>query len=62
MPGRLVARQIVSAVLFTPDSGTLSGHTFLIVDINGTAGYQASADLVADITGYTGTITTGDFV
>lgn len=50
------------AVLFTPDSGTLSGHTFLIVDINGTAGYQASADLVVDITGYAGALTTGDFI
>jgi Ca2+-binding RTX toxin-like protein len=39
------------AVLFTPDSGTLSGHTFLVVDQNGVAGYQAGHDLVIDITG-----------
>jgi hypothetical protein len=37
------------AILFTPNSGTLSGATFLIVDCNGTAGYQAGADLVIDL-------------
>jgi Ca2+-binding RTX toxin-like protein len=50
------------AVLFTADSGTLAGHTFLIVDENGTAGYQAFGDLVIDVTGYTGTLTTSDFI
>ncbi len=39
------------AALFTPTSGTLSGHTFLIVDANGVAGYQAGADYVFDVTG-----------
>jgi len=34
------------AVLFTPNAGMLSGKTFLIVDANGVAGYQASADLI----------------
>ena len=34
------------AVLFTPNAGMLSGKTFLIVDANGVAGYQANADLV----------------
>jgi Ca2+-binding RTX toxin-like protein len=34
------------AVVFTPDSGTLAGDHFLIVDANGTAGYQAGQDLV----------------
>ncbi len=44
------------AVLFTADSGTLSGHVFLVVDENGTAGYQAGGDLVIDVTGlHTGT-------
>lgn len=37
------------AVLFTPDAGTLHGHTFLIVDMNGMAGYQAGADLVIQL-------------
>ncbi len=34
------------SVLFTPDSGTLSGQTFLVVDNNGVAGYQAGEDYV----------------
>jgi Ca2+-binding RTX toxin-like protein len=34
------------AVLVTPDEGALAGVTFLVVDINGEAGYQADADLV----------------
>ena len=52
------------AVLFTPDSGNLSGKTFLIVDLNGVAGYQAGGDLVIDITGATnlGSLGTGDFI
>ncbi|HEX3675679.1 MAG TPA: calcium-binding protein [Rhizomicrobium sp.] len=58
LAGHLAAHH---AVLFTADSGTLSGHTFLVVDANGTAGYQASADYVIDVTGYTGTLTTGSF-
>jgi VCBS repeat-containing protein len=41
------------AVLFTPDSGSLHGHIFLVVDVNGVAGYQAGQDLVFDITGAT---------
>ena len=49
------------AVLFTPDSGDLAGHTFLIVDQDGNAGYQASADLVIDVTGYSGTLDTASF-
>jgi len=50
------------AVLFTADSGSLTGHTFLVVDENGVAGYQAGADLVIDVTGYSGTLTTGSFI
>ncbi len=37
------------AVVFTPNAGGFSGHHFLIVDANGTAGYQAGADLVIDL-------------
>ena len=37
------------AVLFTPDAGNLQGHMFLIVDMNGTAGYQAGEDLVIQL-------------
>lgn len=52
------------AILFTPNAGTLSGNTYLIVDANGTAGYQANADLVillgagSNLTG----LTPSDFV
>jgi hypothetical protein len=52
------------AVLFTATSGNLAGHTFLIVDTNGVAGYQAGADLVIDVTGghhLTG-LSTSDFI
>lgn len=38
------------AVLFTADGGNLSGKTFLIVDVNGTAGYQPNADYVILLT------------
>lgn len=34
------------AVLFTASQGTLSGDTFLVIDANGIAGYQAGKDLV----------------
>jgi hypothetical protein len=51
------------AVLFTPDTGTLATHTFLIVDTNGTAGYQAGADYVFDVTGGSlGGLAAGDFI
>jgi serralysin len=51
------------AVLFTPDSGTLAAHTFLVVDANGTAGYQAGADFVFDVTGGTlAGLATTDFI
>jgi Ca2+-binding RTX toxin-like protein len=37
------------AVLFTPDSGNLAGHTFLVVDSNGVPGYQGGKDFVVDL-------------
>jgi len=58
MTGHLGAHH---AVLFTPNSGTLSGATFLVVDLNGTAGYQAGADLVIRMNGATGTLAMGGF-
>ncbi len=39
------------AVIFTPDSGNLAGHTFLVIDANGSAGYQAGADYVIELAG-----------
>jgi len=50
------------ALLFTADSGDLSGHTFLVIDENGTAGYQANADLVIEIVNGTGTLVASDFL
>jgi len=49
------------AVLFTPTSGTLAGATFLIVDLNGVAGYQSGHDLVIRMNGATGTLAAGGF-
>lgn len=39
------------AVLFTPSSGDYNGHTFLIVEANNQAGYQAGKDYVIDLVG-----------
>jgi Ca2+-binding RTX toxin-like protein len=50
------------ATILTVTGGTLSGHTFLVVDGNGDDIYSAGNDYVFDITGYTGTVTTGDFI
>jgi Ca2+-binding RTX toxin-like protein len=52
------------AVLFTPTVGSLAGHTFLIVDANGVAGYQAGQDYVFDVTGaaHLNLLATSDFI
>jgi hypothetical protein len=50
------------AIEFTASSGTLSGQTFLVADLNGTAGYQANADLVIHLTSASGTLATTNFV
>lgn len=34
------------------NGGSFDGETFLVIDQNGTAGYQANADIVIDVTGY----------
>jgi Ca2+-binding RTX toxin-like protein len=49
------------AVIFTPDSGTLAGDHFLVVDANGVAGYQAGQDLVIELTSSSSTIATFNF-
>lgn len=51
-----------NAVLFKPTGGTLNGTTFLVVDTNGVAGYQADADYVIQLTNNPLTIATGDFI
>ncbi|MES2337247.1 MAG: ELWxxDGT repeat protein [Pseudomonadota bacterium] len=48
MSGVLVAG---GAVVFTASAGTLSGATFVVVDDNGIAGYQAGSDYVIRIDG-----------
>ena len=52
------------AVTFAADSGTLGGHTFLVVDANGIAGYPSGADFVFDITGASnlGSLAAGTFI
>jgi hypothetical protein len=37
------------AMLFTPNAGTYAGDTFLVVDMNGQAGYQAGGDIVIEL-------------
>jgi hypothetical protein len=41
-------------VLFTADSGMLSGHIFLVVEENGIVSYYAGADPVIELSGATG--------
>jgi Ca2+-binding RTX toxin-like protein len=52
------------AVLFTPDEGNLAGKTFLVVDMNGTAGYQGGEDLVVLLNApkHLGALDAADFV
>lgn len=52
------------AVLFTADSGSDAGKTFLIVDANGVAGYQAGHDLLIELDSATnlGALSTSNFI
>lgn len=47
------------AVLFTPDTGTLAGHVYLIIDGNGVSGYQPGADFVIELIDAVDTAITG---
>lgn len=51
------------AVLFTPNAGDQAGEVFLVVEMSGSAGYQASQDLVIhiDTASNTGSFSTGTF-
>jgi Ca2+-binding RTX toxin-like protein len=51
------------AVIFTPTTGDLAAKTFLVIDQNGVAGYQAGIDLVVELTtpSNLGSIDAGDF-
>jgi uncharacterized repeat protein (TIGR02059 family) len=48
--------------LFTANSGDQSGKTFLVVDVNNDAVLTAGTDLVINVTGATGALTTSNFV
>jgi Ca2+-binding RTX toxin-like protein len=65
LAGRIGAGKLGAgnAVLYKPDAGDLAGITFLIVDHNGTAGYQAGADLVVrlDTATHLNNLDTADF-
>ena len=54
---------IGQAVLFTANTGDLAiaGQSFLIVDANGIAGYQAGQDYVVQLSNATGTLSLDDF-
>lgn len=58
----LGAVEYQGATVLTVTGGDLTGHTFLVIDGDGDDVYTGGQDYVIDITGYTGTITTGDFV
>lgn len=51
-----------TAVELTVTAGNLAGHHFLVVNPTATAGYVSGTDYVFDVTGHTGSFTTGDFV
>jgi Ca2+-binding RTX toxin-like protein len=53
----------LQAVLFDPSAGTanIAGSLYLVVDVNGVAGYQAGQDYVVQLAGSTGTLTLDDF-
>lgn len=57
--GQLAAGQ---AVLFTVDAGTFAGSTFLIVDGDGVAGYQADGDYVIRLDNPPASLTVADFI
>jgi hypothetical protein len=50
------------AVVFTADGGNYNGLPLLIVDANGTAGYQGGQDYIFYIFNHTGTLDTSDFI
>jgi Ca2+-binding RTX toxin-like protein len=52
------------ALIFDPNAGDLNvaGQTFLIVDANGVAGYQAGEDYVVQLSSSSGTLSLDDFI
>jgi hypothetical protein len=52
------------AVIFVPNADNLAGKTFLVIDVNGVAGYQGGEDLVVQLFGAQnlGNLGTEDFI
>ncbi len=52
------------ALLFTANAGDLSGQVYLVIDSNGTAGYQSGQDLVIQLDSalHTGSLAIGTFI
>ncbi len=50
------------AVLFRPDAGAYAGNSFLVVDANGVAGYQAGQDYVIQLIGNPSTLPPDPFI
>jgi Ca2+-binding RTX toxin-like protein len=50
------------AMLVDVTSGALTGSTLLLIDANGTNGFQAASDYCIDVTGMTGTLNAADFI
>jgi Ca2+-binding RTX toxin-like protein len=51
-----------SGFVFDFNGADFNGHSYLVVDSNGNGTYDAGTDLVVEITGHTGTVTSGDFI
>jgi Ca2+-binding RTX toxin-like protein len=49
------------AIVLSVTGGDLNGRSFLAVDADANGFYEGGNDIVIDITGFTGTITTGNF-
>jgi hypothetical protein len=54
--------QASHAILLKASAGDLAGHVFLVIDGNGTAGYQTGHDVLIDVTGMSGTLAVDAFV
>ena len=52
------------AVIYNATSGDAGGHTYLVVDANGVAGYQSGQDFLFDLIAGTNlnSLGTGDFI
>jgi len=50
------------AVIVKVNAGTLAGSVLLVVDGDGTAGFNVQTDYVVDVTGMTGALATTDFI